>query len=126
MAKLEWKIPDPAFAVVQIDSDDDKMITDLARTLDAIVAFGQAAQETTQPGIGPRGRAVTLTEDQAGDLHNIITDLMHHWHPSSQTSDYCCEFCCNTANTNHGTVTHCDDCDGTKFLKIINDQLEGS
>ncbi len=59
---------------------------------------------------------ITLTDEQATDLATKIRDLMHCWNPDSQRADYMCEFCGRTSDTNQGSVTHLEDCDGPRYL----------
>lgn len=53
------------------------------------------------------------------DLIEAITGLMNHYHYNPQAADFCCEFCENTANTNFGSITHRDDCEGKRLLQEL-------
>lgn len=65
--------------------------------------------------------SISLTDEQADAMAERIRGLMHHWHQNPMGSDYCCEFCGNTAETNRSpTIEHRPDCDGVRFLKILN------
>ena len=63
--------------------------------------------------------AIQLSDDQTEELSEAIISLMHNWHPRDNASDYCCEFCGNTASSNKGDITHGLYCKGQKFLDML-------
>jgi hypothetical protein len=48
-----------------------------------------------------------------------IRALMYYYSYNSQGSDYICVFCQNRGRGNDDQIEHEDDCEGEKFLKIL-------
>lgn len=53
------------------------------------------------------------------DLCEAIDGLMNNYHYNPQGADFCCEFCARTADTNVGSITHRQDCEGARLLMAL-------
>ncbi len=63
---------------------------------------------------------VAIPRDLANELLNETHNLMFHWSPCDNDSDYICEFCGNRAKTNNAiTITHRTNCLGPRLLEAL-------
>lgn len=64
-----------------------------------------------------------MTNELLELLREFDTDhlgsLLHQWAPCDNSSDYQCAFCGERANTNHGDITHREDCFGVKLREAL-------
>jgi len=52
-------------------------------------------------------------------LREELPSLMRAWEPCDNDSDYKCAFCNRRSNTNHGDITHADDCLGQALSREL-------
>lgn len=60
-----------------------------------------------------------ITDEIAQEMQESIVNLMHHWRPNRDGSDYRCEFCTAEPPTDHEQIVHDDDCSGVKFMAAL-------
>jgi len=64
-----------------------------------------------------------LKDSTVEDLIEQLENMMHHWHPNRDGSDYRCELCSAEPETDQVyTIIHRDDCPGIRLL----DELRNS
>ena len=67
---------------------------------------------------------ISISAQFGSDLYDTIQDLMRIYAASSSEADYVCAFCHERPETNMKEIHHKPGCDGTRFMKGLNDAYQ--